>query len=274
VRERDTSSSGPLERDVRVAAFVSAQRWDDALRHLYDARDASPEDLSISAAIRTVRERQLRHGLERLGSLDAMPRRTSASPPAVLSADARYVVDLVGGDASVDELLDRSTLGRHRTVQALIELLERRTIELASVSRGTGSSPSAAPTERTVLVADGNASQVVLTRTMLRLALGGGAKLKTVASASELIAAVHEHRPDLVVVEFTLPGSDGLAAMRAVRKAAGAPLPAIVVVQRIELAYVESRLPERAVVLARPIEKSSLLESLGTLGVAGARGRG
>ena len=266
--EQDTTRQ-PL-RTAHVAALVHSHRFDEALRHLYEARDARPDDLAVTAEIRAVRERQLRHGLERLGSLDAIPRRLREREPN-LGTDCAYVFDLVRGVATVDELLDRSTLGRHRTVRALVELLERVAIELAPASRG--SATSASVTERVVVVADGNRTQSALTRTMLRLALGATARMHTVESASELLTAVEKERPALLVVEFTLPGSDGLAAMRAARRAGGTPVAAIVVVQRIELAYVETRLPEDAVALARPIDKGSLFGALETLGVASARGR-
>lgn len=269
-----------LERGP-IADLLRADRYDEALAQLHAARDRDPGDPAIAAAIRLVRDDALRRGLERLGSLDAVPRCTRAAPTG-LRSDEQYVHDRVaraplGASAeTLDALLDGSTLGRHRTVRALLSLVDQGLVELTDHQRrprsdAPGSSAGVVP--RRVIVADGNPAQATLTRTMLRLALGAGAQLTTVASAEALVAAAGSAAPDLVVVEFTLPGADGFAALRAMRRAIGADTPALVIAQRVELSFVSARVPERASVMARPIEKAALRDALGALGIAGARGR-
>jgi CheY-like chemotaxis protein len=260
----------PLLRQGRVAELLREARYEEALARLYEARDARPADAEIADAIRVVRDQSYRAALDRLGNLEAAPRRVRDA--IGLAGDEKYLFDLVAAGQTVDELLDVSTLGRHRTVHGLVWLLDRGYLELdTGVQRG--SAVPSVSVAKNVVVADGSSSQAALTRTMLRIVLGGGASLVTATTSAELVAAAEKQRPDLVVVEFTLPGSDGLAALRAARKASGGPIPSVVVVQRVELDFVGGRLPERSVVLARPIEKATLVEALATLGFASVRAR-
>lgn len=271
----------PLFQRGPVADLLRADRYDEALNHLHAARDRAPGDGELATAIRVVRDHALRRGLERIGSLDAVARcaRTAATG---LGSDEQYLYDRIARAAAgssreaLDALLDGSTLGRHRTVRALLALIDQGFVELhrdRPARAGASASLGAAITPRRVIVADGNAAQAALTRTMLRLALGAGAQLGTATSAAGLVAAAESAPPDLVAVEFTLPGADGIAALRALRRAIGAETPALVIAQRVELSFVSARAPERASVLARPIEKATLHDALGALGIAGARGR-
>jgi CheY-like chemotaxis protein len=279
-----------LERGP-IADLVADARYDEALDRLHQAQQARGSDAELGRAIRTVRDRALRHGLDRLGSLDAVPGRTRAVASG-LEADPAYVFDLIEGTTTIDELLDRSTLGRHRTVRALVALLDRGAIETknratgsaSALRSGTASHASASSTAvsstagpptgvKYVIVADGNAPQAALTRTMMRLALGAGVRFDTVQSSSDVVAAVERQRPDLLIVEFTLPGGDGLEALRSVRRPGGTPIPSVLVAQRVQIDYVGARAPDRSVMLARPIEKAALHDALGALGVASARAR-
>lgn len=97
-----------------IAELVRARRFDDALSSLYEVREREPHDATIYRAIQIVRDRLLTQGLERLGSLDATPCKRR-EPTGNLGSDEQYLFDLVRGTASLDELLDASTLGRHRT---------------------------------------------------------------------------------------------------------------------------------------------------------------
>jgi DNA-binding NarL/FixJ family response regulator len=75
-----------------------------------------------------------------------------------------------------------------------------------------------APTIRIVLVED---NQVF--REALELLLGLQADIEVVASVgsgTEAVAAVQEHGPDVVLMDYRLPGLDGVQATRAVREAA------------------------------------------------------
>lgn len=260
------ASPATILQQGSIADLVRAQRWDEALARLYEARDARPNDAEVSDAIRVVRERAMRTGLERLGSLEAIPRRTGAAG-ASLASDEQYLLGLVDGTASIDELLDTSTLGRHRTVRGLCMLVDRG---LLRIERGS-SAPRAtleAVVARHVLVADGQTSSAALTRTMLRLVLGAGAQLETVGSLPQLTAAAQKQRPDLVVTELTLPGGDGLTALRTLRRSMGGPVPAIVIASRVELEFASGRAPDLCAVLSRPIEKTALVEALGSVGIA------
>ncbi|WP_236519747.1 response regulator [Sandaracinus amylolyticus] len=246
---------------------MRAERFDDALARLYEARDERPDDAELADAIRFVRERALRNGLDRLGSLESVPRRLSIPVPTSLGADERYLLGLVDGEASIDELLDASTLGRHRTVRALCTLLDRDMVRVDAITSAPVVTPDAA-LARHVLVADGHPPSAALTRTMLRLVLGAAARLETVGSVTQLTAAAQKQRPDLVVTETMLPGGDGVAALRTLRRAHGGAIPAIVIASRVELALVSGRAPDGCAVLARPIEKSALIDALATIGIA------
>ena len=75
-----------------------------------------------------------------------------------------------------------------------------------------------APTIRIVLVED---NQVF--REALELLLGLQADLDVVASVgsgTDAVAAVKEYGPDVVLMDYRLPGLDGVQATRAVREAA------------------------------------------------------
>jgi DNA-binding NarL/FixJ family response regulator len=59
-------------------------------------------------------------------------------------------------------------------------------------------------------------------REALELLLGMRADLEVVASVgdgSETVAAVEKHQPDVVLMDYRLPGMDGVQATAAVRKA-------------------------------------------------------
>lgn len=259
------ASPAAILQQGSIADLVRAERWDEALARLYEARDARPNDSEVSDAIRVVRDRAMRNGLERLGSLEAVPRRTGASAP--LASDEQYLVGLVTGSATIDELLDSSTLGRHRTVRGLCALVDRGVIRIEQSTSAPRATLDAA-IARHVVVADGQTSSAALTRTMLRQALGAGAQLETVTSMSELTAAAAKQRPDLVVTEHSLPGGDGLTALRGLRRSMGGPVPAILIASRVELEFVSGRAPDLCTVLARPIEKSALIEALRSVGIA------
>jgi DNA-binding NarL/FixJ family response regulator len=74
------------------------------------------------------------------------------------------------------------------------------------------------PTIRIVLVED---NQVF--REALELLLGLQTDIEVVASVgsgSDAVAAAEEHSPDVVLMDYRLPGLDGVQATRAVRQAA------------------------------------------------------
>lgn len=123
----------------------------------------------------------------------------------------------------------------------------------------------AAAALRTVLVADGNTTTASLTRTLSRVTFGRDASYVSVASGPEAVEAVGARRPDLVISEFRLSGSDGVETLRRIRERLGTKVPAVFTVAKIEQDYVRRRLPERATLLVRPFDRSSLEAAIRTL---------
>ncbi|QFU89758.1 response regulator transcription factor [Amycolatopsis sp. YIM 10] len=65
-----------------------------------------------------------------------------------------------------------------------------------------------------------------LVRAGLVLMLGGAPDIQVVAEAgdgAEVAASVEKHRPEVVLMDIRMPGTDGLAATEALRAAPGAP---------------------------------------------------
>lgn len=245
-----------------VAELVRAGRFDEALVRLYAEAERSPSDRNVTEAIERVREQMAESALLQLGSLDAIPRTTGirAGSSWELGADERYLLGRVDGARTIDQLVRTSTLGRHRTSRVLVWLVSRGLVEIpAAVSAPRASASTAGPVER-VVVGDGNTTQASLARTMLRVSLGRGVELHTVGDAAALLECLANVRPDLLVLDFRLPGrGDGLETLRAARKLEGlAAVPAIVVATRIEADYVKARMPSQTELLVRPIERGSL----------------
>ena len=248
-----------------IAELVRGDRWDDALEALYRARAERPDDVQVSEAIRVVRERALDGGVAQLGGLEAIVHRTGVGGSD--DADAVYVLRLVDGTSSVADLLERSTLGRHRTARALRLLNAARAVRSA---RAASMVPEGSAVVRSVLLADAHGPSAALTRTILRAGLGTGTRVSTVGSVDALVATGRDEPPDLVISELQLPGGDGILGLRSLRRALGLVVPALVVASRAEHAAASERAPARCAVLARPIEKAALLSALGAIGMRGA----
>lgn len=116
-----------------------------------------------------------------------------------------------------------------------------------------------------MLVADGNSTTASLTRTLARVTLGRGASYVSVESGSEAVVASHLNRPDLVISEFRLRGSDGVETLRKIRERLGSDIPAVFTVQKIEHDYVKRRLPGRSAIVVRPFDRSTLEAALRSL---------
>ncbi len=122
-------------------------------------------------------------------------------------------------------------------------------------------SPSSNPGKtplRTVLVADGNTTTASLTRTIARVALGRDASYVSVATGPEAVQAVLFNKPDLVISEFMLKGSDGVETLLKIREHMKTRVPAVFTVQKIEQEYVRQRLPPRSAMVVRPFVRLSL----------------
>lgn len=74
------------------------------------------------------------------------------------------------------------------------------------------------------------ADDEALLRRGLRVLLEAGGRVRVVAEAAdgdELLAAIEAHRPDVVLIDVQMPGTDGLTALRAVTALADPPAAAI-----------------------------------------------
>lgn len=126
------------------------------------------------------------------------------------------------------------------------------------------SNPGSTSQLRTVLVADGNTTTASLTRTIARVMFGRDASYVSVATGPEAVEAVDHSRPDLVISEFMLKGSDGVETLRKIRERLGTKVPAVFTVQKIEQEYVKRRLPARSAMVVRPFDRSTLEAAIRT----------
>ena len=126
---------------------------------------------------------------------------------------------------------------------------------------------AASPPVRVVLVEDN-----ALFRETLELLLGMQSDIEVVASVedgTEAVPACREHRPDVVVMDYRLPGLDGVQATRAVR--ASCPETAVVcLTASVEPSEFDAVLEAGAVAC---LSKDSELEQIigAILGAAGRR---
>jgi DNA-binding NarL/FixJ family response regulator len=98
---------------------------------------------------------------------------------------------------------------------------------------------------------------------------GGFAVLARCSDGAAAVAAVHAHRPDLVVLDLKMPTMDGLAALRALRDAALPTRPVILTASLGDRDVLEAvRLGARGVVL-KEMAPSLLVECLRTVHAGG-----
>lgn len=262
-----------------VAEFDARQELERALGDLYRARERAPGDPSVLRQIQAVRDQLTTAALDRLRPLDRVVHRVLPSSPD--TPTEAYVADqCVDGVTSVDVILDRSTLGRHRTAQALESLIRAGIVELRADKRSIaprsafgakaeGTAASAVPAStgaHAVVVGDSNATQAALTRTMTRAAIHGipglgAAKLVGASSGQELVDVALRERATLVVTAFQLPGFDALEALRQLR-ARGRFVSAVILVEQLDAKFVQPKLPEGATLLVRPFDKTTLLAAI------------
>ena len=133
-----------------------------------------------------------------------------------------------------------------------------------SATRTTPLPPSSGTQLRTVLVADGNTTTASLTRTIARVMLGRDASYVTVTTGPEALLAVDQSRPDLVISEFMLKGTDGVETLKKIRERLGTRVPAVFTVQKIEQEYVKQRLPPRSAMVVRPFDRFTLEAAIRT----------
>jgi CheY-like chemotaxis protein len=239
-------------------------RYDEALSRLYEEAERRPGDDTVRQAIAEVRDRMADAALSKLGSHDAAPRQTNLIPANTLGADEQYLLRCIDGRRSIADLMRTSTLGRHRTARVLAWLVDRKLVHVPATTSELPTAPKAAGPIETVLVADANATQASLVRTMLRVSLGRTVAFHSATNADELLDLAAQHKPGLIVLDYRLPGrGDGMATLRLLQGSHGlSAIPALLLVQRIELGYVEGQLPPNALALARPVDRDSLQSAL------------
>lgn len=112
------------------------------------------------------------------------------------------------------------------------------------------------PDARRILVVDDDPE----IRRFIAVALGdAGYTVHLAASGSEALSRVTEHRPDLILLDVRMPGVDGWQVLDALRSAAGAHTP--VVVMTASFTGQDQALRSGAQgYLAKPFELSDLLE--------------
>jgi CheY-like chemotaxis protein len=254
-----------------------AKALERALGELYRARERAPGDPSVLRQIQAVRDQITTAALERLRPLDRVVHRVGRVAPQT-PAETYLVEQCIDGATSIDVILDRSTLGRHRTAQALESLLGSGLAELRTDKRSFAPRSAFGPRTETstpsVVVADASATQAALMRTMTRVAIHGvsaltAARFLGASSGSELVEVVLRERVTLMVTSFQLPGFDALEAIRQLR-ARGRSIGAVILVEQLDASFVQPKLPEGAAILARPFDKAALHAAITTMLAASA----
>ncbi len=115
------ASTVPRELEAKIVEAVQSKRYDDALRMLYAAKRTYPADLSVSRSIQHLKAKITQLTLRELGTLERVPRPDELRPGA--DPESTLVAGLVDGVASLDDILEASPLGRHRTLLVLARLL-------------------------------------------------------------------------------------------------------------------------------------------------------
>jgi CheY-like chemotaxis protein len=130
-------------------------------------------------------------------------------------------------------------------------------------ARRTGKRASAARGLRVLVAEDNPFARAVLKTVLTEL----GHEADFAGSGEAVVAAASQRRHDLILMDVTLPGMDGLAATRAIRAAEnGLRVPIIGVSGRAEARDVEAaRAAGMDAFLAKPVSPAVLAETLADL---------
>ena len=120
------------------------------------------------------------------------------------------------------------------------------------------------PLIRILLVDDDPDIQLV---TRLSLELGGGFDVRVCGSGAEAVQSAHAWAPDLALLDFMMPGMDGIATMDALRKLPGlAALPVIFFTAGTQHQIQQELIRRGALgVIVKPIEPQALVEQIRSL---------
>ncbi|MFO0619132.1 MAG: hypothetical protein U0414_41470 [Polyangiaceae bacterium] len=254
-----------------------ARALERTLGELYRARERAPGDPSVLRQIQAVRDQITTAAIDRLRPLDRVVHRVSPRAPET-PAEAYVVDQCIDGATTVDVILDKSTLGRHRTAQALEALIASGIVALRVEGRSiaprslkdpkTAFAPRADASAPSVVVADASATQAALVRTLTRGAIHGvsglaGARFLGASSGAELVEVALRERASLIITAFQLTGFDALEAIRQLRTK-GLRSGAVVLVEQLDAPFVQPKLPDGAAMLARPFDKAALHAAITT----------
>ncbi len=122
----------------------------------------------------------------------------------------------------------------------------------------------ACPLIRILLVDDDPDIQLI---TRLSLEVGGGFDVRVCGSGAEAVQSAHAWAPDLALLDFMMPGMDGIATMDALRNLPGlAAVPVIFFTAGTQRQIQQELLGRGALgVIVKPIEPQALVEQIRSL---------
>ena len=113
---------------------------------------------------------------------------------------------------------------------------------------------------RRVLVVDDDPDMLVLCRMQLT---HWEFEVVTASTGTEALVAIAEHRPDVVVLDFSLPDMDGPEVMGAIREDLGIEVPVVMLTARTQSEDQELASQLGAVdYVVKPYEESRLVEAV------------
>jgi tetratricopeptide (TPR) repeat protein len=119
---------------AEFVVLLREKRFEEALTVLYRAREAAPDNASISRGIQLLKDKLLATYLAQLGDLDAVPSRSEAAAQllAVMlpTQDENAVLRLVDGIATVGDVLESLRTGRFLAARTLAGLVGRGVVVL------------------------------------------------------------------------------------------------------------------------------------------------
>ncbi len=191
-------------------------------------------------------------------------------PPPVSS----YAPELASIDPIVDKALAKSPDSRHESVAAFSAAMMKAAISVDKMQARTAAGP---PTRRRdmsrpleVLVVDDDPDFRKFAVRAVKLAFFGmRLRVRTAMTGSEALAAGEQETPDLVLLDFDMPGFDGVQTLSEMREMAHGDR-ARVIVMSTPTGLLASRWRFSVLgvqdFLAKPVELKQLVETLAAIG--------
>ncbi len=128
----DDKSAEPTDFRVAIVHAVRERRYEDALELLQRAHDEHPRQAEITASIHAIKSHLQQRYLRMLGGGTRVLRASDAA--AERDVDEHIVLRLIDDRSTIDDIVRGSSLGRFRTLRALVSLyagsLEALTVSL------------------------------------------------------------------------------------------------------------------------------------------------